>query len=79
MKITICVGSSCYFKGSHRVVDGLKKLIAENHLNDKIELVAIFCMGQCQEGVCVSIDDQVFSLLPDDVENFFENQVKPRL
>lgn len=61
MKVTVCIGSSCHIKGSHFVVERLKTLIAENNLKDKAELAGAFCVGRCEEGVCVTVDDK-FSL-----------------
>lgn len=75
MKITVCIGSSCHVKGSRQVVESLKSLIAENNLGDKAELVGTFCMGQCQKGVCVMIEEQIFSVTPNTVEEFFEQNV----
>ena len=75
MKVTVCIGSSCHIKGSRQVVQGLQRLIAERALGDKVELGATFCMGQCQRGVCVGVDNEVFSVTPDTVEAFFEENV----
>ena len=76
MKITVCIGSSCHIKGSRHVVEKLQKLIEQNNLEDKVELSGNFCMGRCQDGVCVSLDDKFFSLTPECVESFFEENVK---
>ena len=75
MKITVCIGSSCHIKGSRQVVEGLQRLIAEHGLGDKVEICGTFCMGQCQKGVCVAIEDEVFSVTPETVEEFFEQNV----
>ena len=75
MKITVCIGSSCHVKGSRQVVEGLQHLIAENNLSEKVEIGGTFCMGQCQNGVCVAIDEQVFSVTPETTEEFFEQNV----
>lgn len=75
MKITVCIGSSCHLKGSRQVVEQLQFYIAEHKLKDKIELGGTFCMGNCQNGVCVTVDDQQFSLTPDTTKEFFETQV----
>ena len=56
MKITVCIGSSCHIKGSRQVVERLQNLIHENSLNSKVDLAGTFCMGKCQEGVCVTVD-----------------------
>ena len=75
MKITVCIGSSCHIKGSKKVVETLQHLIAENGLDDKVELTGTFCMNKCQQGVCVSVDDAFHSVTPDTVEEFFEKCV----
>ena len=79
MKVTICIGSSCHIKGSRSVVEQLQYLISENDLGNKVELGGTFCMGSCQKGVCVNVDDEFFSVTPDTVTEFFENNIKARL
>lgn len=79
MKITVCIGSSCHIKGSRQVVEQLQSLIAENALEDKIELGGTFCMGKCQQGVCVTVNDTFFSVTPETVKDFFEAEVLAKL
>ncbi len=79
MKITVCIGSSCHIKGSRQVVERLQALIAENALGDKVELGGTFCMGKCQMGVCVTVDDGFFSVTPDSVDEFFSANVLTRI
>lgn len=79
MKITVCIGSSCHLKGSKEIVDQFQELIAAYHLEDKIELTATFCTGNCQQGVCVTLDDALFSVKPDTARSFFETEVLPRV
>jgi len=75
MKLLVCIGSSCHLKGSRQVVEQLQNLIAEHHLKDRVELGGTFCMGQCQKGVCVTRDEDFFSVTPDTTEEFFRNEV----
>ena len=75
MKITVCIGSSCHIKGSKQVVEQLQDLIRENNLGDKVELSGVFCMGKCQQGVCVKADEDFYSLSPDNVKEFFKDSV----
>ena len=75
MKITVCIGSSCHIKGSRQVVEQLQFLISENNLGDKVELGGTFCMNQCQQGVCVTVDDTFYSVTPDTVADFFQKEV----
>ena len=79
MKITVCIGSSCHIKGSRQVVGQLQKLIAENHLDDQVELGGTFCMGNCQKGVCVTVDGEFFSVSPETVDEFFQKNVKEKV
>ncbi len=79
MKITVCIGSSCHIKGSKDVVLGIQKLIDDNGLSDKVELGGTFCMGRCQEGVCVTVDDEFFSVTPQNIEEFFNTNVKAKV
>lgn len=75
MKIAICIGSSCHLKGSRQVVEELQYLVAQNNLKDKVELTGTFCMGNCQKGVCVTVDGKDFSLTPETTKEFFEKEV----
>ena len=75
MKITICIGSSCHLKGSRQIVEEMQRLIKENKLEDKIELAGQFCMGNCQNGVCVTVDDSFHSVTPETVDEFFKKEV----
>ncbi len=75
MKITVCIGSSCHIKGSRQVVEMLQKRIEEHKLEDKVNLGGTFCMGNCQMGVCVTVDGEFHSVIPDTVDEFFETQV----
>ena len=79
MKVTVCIGSSCHIKGSRPVVEQLQDLIAKENLSDKIELGGTFCMGKCQQGVCVTVDGKLFSLSPETVSTFFEQEIKARV
>lgn len=75
MEITICIGSSCHLRGSREIISRLEKLVKEYSLQDKVELKGSFCMEQCQQGVCVTVDGALHSLAPDDTEAFFNNYV----
>lgn len=75
MKVTVCIGSSCHIKGSRRIVEQLQKLIETHQLQDKVQLGGTFCMGKCQLGVCVTVDDELCSVTPDNVQTFFETHI----
>lgn len=75
MKVTVCIGSSCHIKGSRQVVERLQFLINEKNISDKVELGGTFCMGKCQQGVCVTVDNDFFSVTPDAVDTFFNENI----
>lgn len=75
IKVTVCIGSSCHIKGSRRVVEQLQNLIAEHKIGDKVELGGTFCMGKCQQGVCVTVGDEFHSVNPETVGEFFAKEV----
>ena len=73
MKVTVCVGSSCHLKGSRQVVEELRQLIADNKLEGKVDLAGTFCMGKCEQGVCVTVGGELFSVNPNTVKTFFND------
>lgn len=79
MKVVVCIGSSCHLKGSREVVEKLQNLINDNDLKDKVTLSGKFCMGNCQNGVSVTVDGELFSVSPDIVEEFFKTNVLDKL
>lgn len=75
MKVTICIGSSCHIKGSRFVVERIQELVEENNLGDKVDIGGAFCMGKCVDGVCVTVDGELYSVQKDKVDEFFEKEV----
>ena len=75
MKITVCIGSGCHLKGSRQVVEQLQRLIEENNVGDKVDLGGTFCLGNCQNGVSVTVDGELHSVSPETVGEFFANEV----
>ena len=75
MKVTVCIGSSCHIKGSRQVIEQIQSLIAENKLEDKVDLGGTFCLGNCQKGVCVMVDDEFHSVSPETTKEFFDKEI----
>ncbi len=75
MKLTVCIGSSCHLKGARQVIEQLQQLVKEKNIEEQVELCGTFCLGNCQRGVCVQIDEQIFSVLPKTTIHFFETEV----
>lgn len=77
MIIQICVGSSCYLKGSAEIVKLLEEKVA-NGYSDKITLAGSFCLGKCNRvGVTVKVDDEIYTgITPANFESFWTNNIE---
>jgi NADH:ubiquinone oxidoreductase subunit E len=75
--VQICVGSSCYLKGSADIVELLEKNIEIYGLQDEIVLVGSFCMGKCNRvGVTIQVNDDVHvGITKETFKDFFEEHI----
>ena len=75
--VQICVGSSCYLKGSADIVELLEKNIEIYGLQDEIVLVGSFCMGKCNRvGVTIQVNDDVHvGITKETFKEFFEEHI----
>ena len=80
MIIQICIGSSCYLKGSQELVNMFQNEIERYNLSEEITLAGSFCIGKCnREGVTVLIDDEIFTgVTKDTFKDFFNEHVLRR-
>lgn len=79
LTIVICVGSSCYVRGSERVAATFERLVRERGLADRIQLTGAFCMEKCSMGVSVRLDEGVpQDVAPEEAESFFTREIEPR-
>jgi NADH:ubiquinone oxidoreductase subunit E len=60
VEIYICMGSACYLKGSKDIVDILGRLVKKYDLKEKVKLKGSFCLGPCNQGVVVKVEDKFF-------------------
>lgn len=81
MIIQVCVGSSCYLRGSEALVTLFQEAIEAHGLSDEIILTGSFCAGRCNRtGVTVQVDEDVFcGITPELFPSFFEEKVLSRL
>ncbi len=77
--IKVCVGSACHLKGAYKVVDALEKLINRYKLKEKVILKGDFCQGFCTEAVSVKVEERVFSVSEENIEEFFNTEILGRL
>lgn len=56
VNIKICIGTSCYLKGSYDIFKAVDKKIKDNNLEDKVSLEATFCLENCTSSPAVEIN-----------------------
>ena len=79
MNISVCIGSSCHLRGSYDIIQKLKELIAGEKLEDKVNLNASFCLGQCTHGCTIRIDEDIVTgVTPDNIEGIFQKALAER-
>lgn len=79
LEVSVCIGSSCYVKGSYNVIQAFQQLIEEHKLHDKINLKAAFCMKECQiTGVSVNVNGEAFNVEPEKARAFFKDKIIPQ-
>lgn len=81
MIVQICVGSSCFIKGSQDIIEMLTKDIEENSLDREVTLAGCFCTGKCNRvGVTVIVDDETFEgITKENYKEFFEKNILDKL
>ena len=79
--VQICVGSSCYLKGSSDIVRMMQESIAAEHLDDDIALTGSFCTGKCNRvGVTVTVDGEIFTgVTKEGFPEFWRAHIQPKL
>ena len=78
IELKICVGSACHLKGSYEVIETFKYLIRSSNISDKVEIKGSFCLGCCTEAVSVDLDGTIYSVSPDNAEEFFYKYIMKR-
>lgn len=78
LAIVICVGSSCFVRGSEIVAETLERLIRTRGVAAEVRLTGAFCMEHCSMGVSVRVGEHTFSgITPAEAEDFFAREVLP--
>lgn len=79
MEIQVCIGSVCHLKGSYEIINRLEQLIDEKQLQDRVNIKASFCLGDCVGAVCVKFDEKIHSVQPETVDRFFTDVVEKKV
>ena len=75
--VQVCVGSSCYLKGSQDIVELFEKAVEEHNIDDEVVLSGSFCIGKCNRvGVTVQVNDDIHvGVTRENFREFFKNNI----
>jgi NADH-quinone oxidoreductase subunit G len=59
VQVSVCVGTSCYLRGSQKLLQDLLRHVEEQDLEAAVEIQATFCMEACDRGPTVRVAGQV--------------------
>ena len=58
MELHICLGSSCFSRGNKEMVGQVKSYLEKNHLDEKVNFKGARCVGLCNEGPVIIINEK---------------------
>lgn len=78
--IAVCVGTSCYLKGSYNLIQALANLAREYEVENKVSIGATFCLEKCAQGPNIRINEEVVTGVSlDNLRKIFEEKVLSKL
>lgn len=66
MKITVCMGSSCFARGNDRNLEFIENYIKDNGLEAEIELSGARCEGKCATGPNIYVNGVEYNEVDED-------------
>jgi NADH-quinone oxidoreductase subunit G len=60
-KVSVCVGTNCFVKGSQHVLQELLDYVEDKNLHDKLSISGSFCLEKCQHGPNAMVDGKCIS------------------
>lgn len=77
IKITVCMGSSCFSRGNAVNADLIRQFVASHNLEDKIRVEGCLCEGKCKQGPNVTINGKSFSQVsPEGLEDLLKKELE---
>ena len=75
--VTICLGSSCFSRGSNRNVEAVQQFVQGASLEDKVALSGCLCTGHCKEGPIIMINGELIEgVLPEMVPALLSSKLQ---
>ncbi len=70
------MGSSCFSRGNKKTVGFIQNYLKEKGLTDEIVLKGAHCMGECDKGPLVKIDDELLDHVTDSMlQEIFDHKL----
>ncbi|MEA1873133.1 MAG: NAD(P)H-dependent oxidoreductase subunit E [Bacteroidota bacterium] len=60
LNITICLGSSCFSKGSKDIVETVQEHLEDINMKEKTNFKGGHCFGNCAEGPIMIVNGKTF-------------------
>ncbi|MBF0331562.1 MAG: iron hydrogenase small subunit [Candidatus Omnitrophica bacterium] len=61
LEVRVCVGTSCYLRGSQDLLHHLARHVADKGLQGQVQVKATFCFEKCDKGPTIKIGDKKIS------------------
>ncbi len=75
--ITICMGSSCFSRGNKYTLKNIQNYLKEKELEDSITLRGAHCLGKCDKGpVLIVNDEEIFHVDPEKINDLLDEKLK---
>ena len=60
LKVSVCVGTSCFVRGSQALLNKIVNFVQDEGLAHIVEVEATFCTENCEKGPTVAIGDKLY-------------------
>lgn len=77
VNVEICVGTSCYLRGSYHIINRLEELTENSNLSEKVKISNIFCLENCSSSTSARVNGEVLNISIDGVDDFFKKHILP--
>jgi len=76
-EIVICLGSSCFSRGSKEILSAVKGWLKEHDMEESVFFHGELCMGICEKGPNIKINDKIFNKVnSDNVIDFLDIELR---
>jgi NADH:ubiquinone oxidoreductase subunit E len=59
-ELVICLGSSCFARGSKKILEKIQIYIKDNQLEGRVKFRGNHCFGKCNKGPVLKIGENIY-------------------